>query len=173
MLFFTMATNILPTYVITGVPACCFLAIELWTITRDQAAELTGKRSTVRFFAGSAIVALILYVGAFLVLQFDTSRMERKSQGMVVSMTQELRKGTDGGLYYWGKRPFSAEFYSRGEAVLVETEAQLDEIISNGRRDCVIFRSSRVPEQIKRSFTCVGQTRRAFIYYENALAESK
>ena len=29
MLFFTMATNILPTYVITGVPAGCFLAIEL------------------------------------------------------------------------------------------------------------------------------------------------
>ena len=167
MLFFTMATNILPTYVITGVPAGCFLAIELWVITRDT--PLTRKRSTVRFFAGSAIVSLILYGGAFLVLEFDSARIERKSQVVVVAKTQELREGTDGGLYYFSKRPFSAEFYSQGKAVLIKNEDQLDEVLSNGTRDCVVIKHrQRIPDQLATSFTFIEKMGKRAIYYENA-----
>ena len=51
MVFFTMATNILPTYTITGIPAMAFLTIELWSAT--GAASTRPSRYAARFYAAS------------------------------------------------------------------------------------------------------------------------
>ncbi|MDA7882480.1 DUF1501 domain-containing protein, partial [Akkermansiaceae bacterium] len=46
--FFSMATNVLPTYVITGLPACCFLLVEFWTHSHPKQ---TGPSSgSIRYF---------------------------------------------------------------------------------------------------------------------------
>lgn len=171
MLFFTMATNILATYVITGVPACCYLAVELWVITRRG--ELTSNPARVRFFVGTALFSLFLYGGALVVLAADTERINKKSQIHVIAKTTELREGTNGKLFYWQKRFYSAQFYSRGEVKVLKKLEQLEAVATNDSRDCVVMRHrEKVPDILQKNFTRIGNIGKVVLFYENEQTSS-
>jgi 4-amino-4-deoxy-L-arabinose transferase-like glycosyltransferase len=129
MVFFTMATNIIPTYVISGVPAACLLGLELHLVR-------SGSRVR-RFFAGTvamALLAMFLGVGVLTVGQgFHT----KSSQKDVVDMARTIAPSA--AINYWGKRRFSADFYSVGTASFLTKSAEVAALTSNGHEDLLVI----------------------------------
>ncbi len=98
---FTFAGSVLHTYLLPGMPALALLVAEGW-LAHDRSAGL--KRV--------AAMAMILPVSLAVALPFHTDDFfEDKSQSVLLSY---LPAGAS--VIYYGKRPFSGQFYSQGRA---------------------------------------------------------
>ncbi len=122
MILFTFAGNILPAYVLPGVPALGILIAILL------------KESDEKWFKGVAWVVPVLLVGAvvFLNLGKADTRSDR-------SIFENI--GTDTPSFYIGKRPFSGQFYSSGKAKKLEDMEQpiaLNNFYLIGKREEVV-----------------------------------
>ncbi len=97
MILFTMAGNILPAYVLLGVPALGLLI-----------AMLINKQD-FRWLSGTATILPILLMIAMLVLNMGKadSRSDRIIHAKITDDTPS---------FYVGKRPFSGQYYSQGKA---------------------------------------------------------
>ncbi|MBW3139968.1 glycosyltransferase family 39 protein [Ferrimonas balearica] len=98
MLLFTLAGNILPAYVLPGIPALALLV-----------ASLVSERE-MRLVTGASLVTPMLLVVALGVL-VGTDLSDNKSDKTLLAGLPEAP------LYYWQKRPFSGQFYSDGQAL--------------------------------------------------------
>jgi len=171
MLFFSMATNILATYVITGLPAMSFLVINLWRYARHS--DATPSRGLIRFFMSTASVAAVFFLGAYVVFLVKAPLGMRKSQITLVEKVNDLRGEESGGIYYWQKRYYSAEFYTGGEAKTLETKEKLDALLENQQRDFIVVRKNRIerlPPEFPEHFRFVGTYGRDALYYEIPLS---
>jgi 4-amino-4-deoxy-L-arabinose transferase-like glycosyltransferase len=169
MLFFTMASNIIATYVITGIPAICFLSIDLWGYAL-RINERPGKNLR-RFFIGTAGFASILFTIAYAVFVFGGPASAKKSQKYLVERTVELREADSGDLFYWQKRYYSAEFYTAGQVKVIDSTEQLESILDNGRRDFLAMRKNKVdsiPSEILKHFQQIDFYGKDVLYYENS-----
>ncbi len=167
MLFFTMATNIIATYVITGLPAVCFLVIDMWQYAGEGAP--TPKRGVVRFYVATVSVAMLLFTLVYGAAVLGGSSVVQKSQKYLIEDANQIR-GTDGGdIYYLDKRYYSAEFYSAGKVHTVKGLDQLDEILNNGERDFLVLRKNRMaklPADFLTKFKLERLYARDALYYE-------
>ncbi|GEM79143.1 ArnT family glycosyltransferase [Vibrio superstes] len=136
MLLFTFAGNILPAYVLPGIPALAgLIAILLDDIDRDAL--------WVKLTAG---VVPVLLVAAAMVLQQGIGD-ERSDKVLLAKTTPKVTT------YYVGKRPFSGQFYSAGQAKkltdwseidklrqvqLIGKQHRLDEIVQSKKLNCII-----------------------------------
>ncbi|MGB1296793.1 MAG: ArnT family glycosyltransferase [Psychrobium sp.] len=101
LFLFTMSGNILPAYVLPGIAAMGLLTALLIT--------------SQRVLAAMAIVSYALLVSAISwVLLGKVSKKTEKSL-----LSNHIEQVQDTPLYYWKKRPFSAQFYSKGHAKLI------------------------------------------------------
>jgi 4-amino-4-deoxy-L-arabinose transferase-like glycosyltransferase len=167
MLFFTMASNILATYVITGVPAACFLVIELWR----HALDLKGKPAAwlVRFYGATVSVALILMIGAYASFQLGVPSAPKKSQKYLVEKVKTLQTDESAPLYYWKKRYYSAEFYMAGQVVVLDDKGRLEDLLNNHTRDFLALPKNRVDElspELLGHFTFEGSFGKDVLYFE-------
>ncbi|MCP5538285.1 MAG: glycosyltransferase family 39 protein [Akkermansiaceae bacterium] len=173
MLFFTLATNIILTYVITGIPACCYLAIELWQ-ARQQPEQFTTP-GTARFFAGSVIASLVIFLSLYLIYINNDDFIARKSQVLLVAKKQELSSQEPGGLFYWKtRRYYSSQFYSRGNAKRCKLESELAGITTNETRDFIAVNSKKIasiPSAVITHFSPVGTFGELTLYRENPIAK--
>ncbi len=46
-------------------------------------------------------------------------------------------------IYYWKKRPFSAQFYSRGKAKLIDGDNELKSLLSSNKRFFIVLKNKR------------------------------
>jgi len=101
MLLFTMAGNILPAYVLPGLPAVGFL------ILKSIQSDSLGKGRWLLLFGP----ALLLF-GSIYVAKVASSEYSEKDL---------LARGLDSedALYYYKQRPFSAKYYTNGRAIRV------------------------------------------------------
>lgn len=114
-IFFSLAGNILWTYVLPGIPA-----LSAW-----GAAWLAGsspRRAIPVLLTGLSVT--LLGLGAFLANVELSARAERDSAKVLVA-DYEARRRADEPLIFVGRRPFSAAFYSEGRAELVRDPAML------------------------------------------------
>jgi 4-amino-4-deoxy-L-arabinose transferase-like glycosyltransferase len=96
MLLFTLAGNILPAYVLPGLPAIGLLTI----------ASMRARWQGYLFLIGPALLLFLSGYAALIAAdQFSDKEM--------------LASGIDSGdaLYYLGERPYSAQYYSDGRAI--------------------------------------------------------
>ncbi|PSW19970.1 phospholipid carrier-dependent glycosyltransferase [Photobacterium sanctipauli] len=103
MLLFTLAGNILPSYVMPGLPALGLLI----------AAYHTQNNLSEKVFKVGFITPALLVVVALL-LQFNLTGKEVE-KGLLAQWETQAEKASSE-LVYIRKRPFSAQFYSSGEA---------------------------------------------------------
>lgn len=103
--FFTLAGNILPTYVLPGVVGFGLLTAEIW---RQRL-----RRPCAGVPEALAMVAptLVLFAVLALAPQADT----KSQKGVMAAYQADLR--TQVGLVYFRQRPASAQFYSGGAAI--------------------------------------------------------
>ena len=125
MILFTFAGNILPAYVLPGVPALGIL-IAMLVKEQDQ-----------KWFKGVAAVIPVLLVGAVVFLNLGKADT-RSDRAIFENIEAELPS------FYVGKRPFSGQFYSSGQALKVESD---DEIQS--QRFYLIGKRSKVVDYIE------------------------
>lgn len=112
-LFFTMAGNILWTYVLPALPA--------WSLLLADGIARCRRLPPWTLIAGALLLPLML---AMVVL--DGSRMlRRQNQREIVSAWDARQQRAPGPLYYIEGRSYSAEFYSAGRARHV---ASIDEL---------------------------------------------
>lgn len=109
MVFFTFAGNILWTYVLPALPA---LAVLLAVSITDATGTVGISR---RLLTGSALIGTILLAAFVAYAQFDPSVV--RTQKYLVQIFDARRQGTSP-LLYVQDRPFSARFYTQGQARL-------------------------------------------------------
>ena len=114
MLFFSMAGNILWTYILPGLPAFSLLVATIWHSESGANNPLIAKTATVV----SALFVVCVFVLLFSLIPF------KKSQHLLVKAYIEIA-GEDTQLAYLYSRPYSAQFYSGGKALL------LDEVVGD------------------------------------------
>lgn len=167
MLFFTMATNIIATYVITGLPAVSFLVLDLWLYAGRG--EGDAARNVVRFFAATASVAALLFAVVCVAVVLGGEAAVKKSQMYVVQQIDELRAPDSGEIYYLDKRHYSAEFYAAGQVHTIDTVAGLDLLLHNQKLDFLVVRRDRVeqlPDDLLAHFKLEGFHGKDALYYE-------
>ncbi len=142
LFFFTMAGNILWTYVLPGIPAFALLAAEVFslnTLSEKRIKKISGAMALV-FLAATVII-------------FSGIGPELNSQKKTITFFNKINKG--GNLYYLRKRPFSAEFYSEATAGIIESASQITDLFKNDKIDYLVAKErylKSVPEEILSRF---------------------
>lgn len=106
-LFFTLSGNILWTYVLPALPA--------WSLLLAGALNRPGVLALPKVAMGlvfSLLLPIVLWVAAV-----DGRAFERvNNQRGLAHAWQRLQQNEPGQLYYWGRRSYSGEFYTAGQA---------------------------------------------------------
>ncbi len=115
MLFFTVSGNVLPTYVLPGMPAFALLLCEFW---QPNATDTRAVRFAVRLMIACGIAVIVVFVG---VLVSQSRRFDVELSHRALVRTYMAARASDADrLVYVGQRPISAEFYASGKAVKVQ-----------------------------------------------------
>ncbi|WP_076411825.1 glycosyltransferase family 39 protein [Shewanella sp. UCD-KL12] len=101
MILFTFAGNVLPAYVLPGVPAVALLIAHAWA------------GAEVPKFKGIALIISALLLLTAIVLGLGPSK-DKSDRWLLQQRTQALPT------YYWQNLEFSSRFYSQGKAELVK-----------------------------------------------------
>lgn len=124
MLFFTMASNILWTYVLPGIPALALLIADYLgdMVNKMSAAGRTvGNPRKLRYWLalpGSLVPLLILVICI-------TIKDHKNSAAGILDVYRQQPDFSFSALYFWPKRPFSGQFYSSGKAIEIRDEEAL------------------------------------------------
>ncbi|WP_448553613.1 ArnT family glycosyltransferase [Thalassotalea montiporae] len=146
MWLFTLAGNILPAYVLPGFSAMAvYFALSL-PISRAQ---------LYLAIASSTVVILVLVA-----LSND---LLIKSSDKLLWQSDVNKEHT---VYYWQKRPFSAQFYSLGQAVKLDEQAQLISLLAHSAPFYLVVREK---DYAKLSTVISGECQQATQYPNKAL----
>ena len=132
VVFFTLASNILWTYVLPGLPAFAILAADKLFCASSPASE--EKVSSLTVLRGGASCMLLLYVLAVSSMNLGYGPAEKSQRKLIASF--DVMQSRDKSLTYLYQRPYSAEFYSRGSARVAQN---LNDIEGLFRDDTVDF----------------------------------
>lgn len=121
--FFSLAGNVLWTYVLPGLPALAALGAA-WL------APLEAARVSRALLTGLALT--ILGLAVYLASVDFSARAERDTSKVLVAAYESLRIEGEP-LIFLGRRPFSAAFYSAGKAELVRDPGKLLQRLKEGR----------------------------------------
>ncbi len=122
MMLFTLAGNILPAYVLPGIPALALVITFAW------------RGSQVPHLHKVAIAIAVLLMVAVAIVHFGSAK--DKSERWLLQQRTEILP-----TYYFDKRPFSARFYSAGKAKEINS---LAEINHNDTRYYLVVDNSKI-----------------------------
>ncbi|KTF16920.1 ArnT family glycosyltransferase [Pseudoalteromonas sp. H105] len=114
LLLFTFAGNILPIYVLPGFSALAILV------------ALNSRLTKVSNYL--AFMSLMLITTIIVILSLGI--MNKKSEAELLNVNKDVFQKT--ALYYWRHRPFSAQFYSKGHAQLLQANSKLKGLLHSG-----------------------------------------
>lgn len=113
LLLFTLAGNILPAYVLPGIPAMALLVAKGMADAFDKWAKRL------------ALGVSVLLIGAVVLVNVQTARDQ--SEKWLLSQREQVLP-----TYYWQTEPFSSRFYSQGQAQLLTSSEELKPLFNNG-----------------------------------------
>ena len=116
-LFFTFSGNILWTYVLPALPAWCLLLALALTTPRHA----DGKTVSPWWLG----LALLLPLGLLFTVTHGAALQRPQNQQAMAQAWNDLQASQPAPLYYWGRRSYSAQFYTAGQAQRIES---LDEL---------------------------------------------
>ena len=160
MIFFTLAGNILWVYVLPGIPAFSLLAAEILRLHGNEKHHKVIKK------ASGVMAAVFLMVSFVVLLGVGPAQ---KSQKQMIEIFNRLNNGSEGKLSYLFKRPFSAEFYSRGSAAEIISASQLNALFANTHKDYLVIKKrylQQIPEQMIGRFEKIEKINGYYIFVE-------
>jgi len=167
MVFFTFSGNILPSYVLPGIPAIALVTADLM---------ITGSKSR---WDQETDLKVIVWGASFMSLLFAIALgwttlgkgPAERSQKTMMNVYRDICTGTNSTIIYMFKRPYSAEFYSQGEALLADDLKKAEAYLQNQVVDYFAVRikdMDRLPESFKNRITVVRQVNRYYLLVETA-----
>ncbi|MGI9280841.1 MAG: ArnT family glycosyltransferase [Endozoicomonas sp.] len=156
-LFFTFTTNLIWTYSLPVMPA---LALIIARIFGENWANYSARLTAL------ASLTPLLMIVTTLVMMNDGGK---KSQKYLIAnmMTHPVQQ--PGHLIYFMKRPFSARFYSHGQALLANDEQEILNQLHRDRRDFLATRDGnidRLSDPLRNRFEKVSQYRNWTLWVE-------
>ena len=141
LVFFSLASNILITYLLPSLPA---FAILMAAALRSFNEELTPRPWFFSFKAFKYTALFFPLVGLLAAMTFLPIEGRRNSQWDIARLFQELRKDQTGSLFYIQSMPQSADFYAGGDAILVQDHYQqrLETELSDDNDDFFVIQKS-------------------------------
>lgn len=124
MLLFTMAGNILAIYVMPGFAALAVLI------------AVTAQSNKQPLVIALSSFCLITSALAILILGGFSKSSEAELLGRDLNFDQHSK------LYYWQHRPFSAQFYSQGQAQLLQNKLQLNQLFNSTESFNLVLRKN-------------------------------
>lgn len=121
MVFFTMAGNVLPTYVLPGLPAFAILtgeAVSRVSALRGSAAPPPKFLKPSALYLYTALVPMLFIIASVAVLPKMGERKSHKYIGEYIEMQKHSEKDR---VFYFDKLTFSADFYNNGKAEILNT----------------------------------------------------
>ena len=112
MIFFTISANVLATYILPSLPALAILLAVYWSKQGNQIKIGTWPVTNV-FILFTPIVFLVAGI------YFSQHEEKLPTEKNLIAYYQAHQENTQG-IYYVNSRPFSAQYYSANQAVLVE-----------------------------------------------------
>jgi len=112
MIFFTISANVLATYILPSLPALAILLAMYWAKQGNQIKIGTWPVTSV-FVLFSPVVFLVAGI------YFSQHEEKLPTEKNLIAYYQAHQEKTQG-IYYVNTRPFSAQYYSANQAILVE-----------------------------------------------------
>jgi len=129
LIFFTFSGNIIITYIIPILPAMALLVVEY---LKDD-----WKSHWWKFVVGVLLVQGLILGAAFVVLADEPGE---KAAVAHYNENEVFNTKHEDNLFYWRKRPYSAQFYSRGNARLITEESQFAALLVNRKTDFLMVK---------------------------------
>ena len=118
MLFFTLAGNTLWTYILPSLPFSAIL-IAGWV-------SQLNLRPWSRIRSGAVLLAPVLFTLSVFIGVSGVKPLKTEKQ--LIGRYESIQQAGDGPIFYIGKMPFSARFYSLGDAVEI-TSTEFDSLL--------------------------------------------
>jgi 4-amino-4-deoxy-L-arabinose transferase-like glycosyltransferase len=153
MLFFSLAANILWTYVLPGLPAFSLILAEL--LSRYKNSSSYRKRD----WQSMSITLITPTVFCLGLLFLPSTSVNKKTQKGIISRYLDVRPALTSRLIYIGNRPYSAEFYSHGTALIAVTAEEVKPYLCENQKNFFVARKSGIvnlPENIKANLSKIG-----------------
>jgi 4-amino-4-deoxy-L-arabinose transferase-like glycosyltransferase len=153
LLFFSASANLIATYALPALPGCALLLAEwrrdswLGTSLREGP-RLAGIATLVPGVFVLAVIALTAAPGLLI-----------KTQKPLVDQYYRLRESPAERLFYFNELPFSAQFYTAGQAASLPETTDLERRLQNPGRDFLAFprrRLDALPEALRNHAEPVG-----------------
>ncbi len=146
LLFFTASANLIVTYALPALPGCALLLAEWRRDGRPGTLVQTGPRlaATAALVPGIFVLA-VLVLAAVPGIPIGTERP-------LVDRYHRLRQSAAERLYYFDEAPYSAQFYTTGQAASLPDTAGLERLLQEPARHFLAFPSRRLaalPESLR------------------------
>jgi len=161
LVFFTLAGNVLWTYVLPGMPAFALLCAGCWSSASESTSSGDAKATSLPetgLFSKTVLGMTVLLAVALVVVSLTSLPKLQCQKDMVAAFRDTGSAGAR--LIYLYDRPYSASFYSRGQALVVKDPFLIfSELESSPQVDFVAVSSRRLslfPEQMLARFENLG-----------------
>lgn len=162
LILFTPAANLLSAYVLPGIPASAVLLVTLCANIWSN----PGKLTKAAFALSISGVALLLFVAAFMSYYFPSS-LNLKSERELVAAARNIDPTIE--FTYWGRRSYSAEFYTHGKVHFATQASEISALSTNNVRDAVAVGHKEVAEVeslLEANFDQIGRINRRDLFIE-------
>jgi 4-amino-4-deoxy-L-arabinose transferase-like glycosyltransferase len=149
LLFFTMSSNILWTYVLTGIPAFSILIGSVYRSFSSETITPHGSQGKIhRTFQRTATSMMILYLLLLVPMSLPVVS-NQISQKNLIADYKKMQNNTGGELIYIFGKPYSADFYSGGQALLVKDKPEFEDFLNEPGKDYFATkRLYRIPKHL-------------------------
>jgi 4-amino-4-deoxy-L-arabinose transferase-like glycosyltransferase len=151
LLFFTFSRNIIISYVITMLPAFALLTVYLLKQVKQENSFLT---------LGLFAVSPLLFIAFLITVHSPFASSIAKSQKEIVTAYHHTQAADTRPLNYFLDKPYSADFYSGGKAVLLKSFEEAGNLIYREGNNFLAISPNRyteLPEVLKKRLTVVTQ----------------
>ncbi|VVT17127.1 glycosyltransferase family 39 protein [Hoeflea sp. EC-HK425] len=162
LILFTPAANILPAYVLPGIPAAAILLVAVWSNVFGPPGRMTRLWGSL-----SMISVAVIVLGLATVAFFLPNTLNVKSERELV--LRALEASPDIAITYWADRSYSAEFYAQGRVSYLMDPDGLRALNTNNVRDALAVSSQDIPnlrDQLEAGFVDVGRFGRRHLFIE-------
>lgn len=167
LILFTPAANLLSAYVLPSLPTTAVLFVSLWTRGIDTASRL----SRIAFICAIGSVAAVFAVVSTLAVVAPQS-LKLKTERELVRQAQNVQPGIK--ITYWGRRSFSADFYTQNRANYITRTSGIEALMNNDVRDAVAVgrdNAQAVAPLFEDGFENVGVFGRRVLFIEKTNVE--
>ncbi len=156
MVFFTLAGNILWTYVLPATPALALLTASYLRPLQAPAAK-QHTQALPRWLIGCAMVTPLFVVSFTLASHYG--HLKNSARDIIARYRIDAGQA-DAPLFFWMKQPHSGQFYSAGKAQLISNLEELNQLLATPFDQPIYLISSgranqHLPPEVRAQLICV------------------